>query len=73
MEYIELLGCDEKIHRIKILQVILNYTEMDLKEGTKLVQYSTDNKMPSKSQITFFKVKPTFEVTNKNSTCPSGA
>ena len=38
MEYIELLGCDQKIYRIKILQVILNYTDMDLKEGTKLVE-----------------------------------
>lgn len=38
MEYIELLGCDEKIHRIKILQIILNYTKMDLKKGTKLVE-----------------------------------
>ena len=38
MEYIELLGCDEKTHRIKILQIILNYTKIDLKEATKLVE-----------------------------------
>jgi ABC-type tungstate transport system permease subunit len=44
MKHLELLGCDEKIHRMKIILAIVNNTKVNSKEAKEMVDFLFLNK-----------------------------